>query len=492
MWATIPEWDAPDEVIERYLDHLNACPHHAELECRRTGAVQMTFDAARSVAEDGALTFSEQEEAEAFAALDRLADFRESGARVGALTLKVDGEEIGSLDFAGGRKLKKKIGRRQPLQIYGRASAGGPELLLSTYVPAAQDHPDSYRVRLNDQQTLLLDVQPSRGAKVQFKLSCLSPVPDAERRGLFSVFGIELWSPGRFALGVLLFVITSIGVLGYLNPKEKTPVAGPQNINTASQSEQANDLTNKTRQTDHQARPVEKSGDGKAVNRAQKVKGRSDGGGRVRRTPERPTRSKEERADFAALVSTISGTQEDKTAVLESLRAGEISFAGSDFEILTTRATESDKVSPVYPKQEATLETNPNFRWQGAEGLEYRVIVTYLDGKEVTSSKVLTQNNGRLEEELKPGIYYWRIATRRKGRKEESVTGFTIFKILSEAEKQRLEAAVNSTGSNLVRAILYARAALPEKAEAELQAELRKHPRSPAAKKMLGQVRGLR
>ncbi len=186
VWATVPDCDAPDMVIEQYLEHLNACPYHAEFERRRTDAVQLTFDAARSAADNGTLTFSDQEEAAALDTLTRLASFHASGAQVSALRLKANGKEIGTLDFANGRKLKKTIRRRQPLQIYGLTGTGEPELLLATYVPATQDRPGSYPLPLNDEQSLRLDVRPSRGAKVQVTISCSADVPHRESQSMFS------------------------------------------------------------------------------------------------------------------------------------------------------------------------------------------------------------------------------------------------------------------------------------------------------------------
>jgi hypothetical protein len=203
---------------------------------------------------------------------------------------------------------------------------------------------------------------------------------------------------------------------------------------------------------------------------------------------------KEERAGNTPAGPDLRGRPTDR-AVLASLKAGRILLDGSDYELLrekVTRGLSNYQVAPIYPKNEATFEANPNFRWQGADDLEYRVIVSYRNGSEVDSSKVLAQPNGRLEIELAPGIYYWRIAVRRQGEKEEIVPGYIIFKVLSQAERQQLESAVSSAKSNLVRAILYARAGFPGKAEAELEAELNENPGSTAAKKMLAQVQGWR
>jgi hypothetical protein len=210
-----------------------------------------------------------------------------------------------------------------------------------------------------------------------------------------------------------------------------------------------------------------------------------------RKASEKPAPSNEERAVHTPYDSNVVGPPAEKAAVVASLRAGRIVTAGSEFESIErvgTRSAGGGEVTPLYPKNEATLETNPTFRWRGAEGLEYRIIVSYLDGSEVESSRVLSGESGRLERDLAPGTYFWRVAARRKGGREEVVPGYVIFKVLSEAERRRVEAAAGSSKSNLVRAILYARAGLLGKAEAELD----KRPRSPKANRMLSQVRSWR
>jgi hypothetical protein len=213
LWATIPDWDAPDELIQQYLEHLNACPYHAEEERRGTDAVRLTFDAARSVTPDGALTFSGEEEAAALEELDRLDAFRHSGAQIGELTFKINGEEIASLDFVNGRKRKLKLDRRQPLQIYGRGGAGENNLLLATYVPTVLDQPGSYLVPLNKQQTLNLIVEPSRGAKVKLTIACSTPVPYEQRQGwLASLILGDLFIPAVSTLVAVLIVIFGANV----------------------------------------------------------------------------------------------------------------------------------------------------------------------------------------------------------------------------------------------------------------------------------------
>jgi len=184
----------------------------------------------------------------------------------------------------------------------------------------------------------------------------------------------------------------------------------------------------------------------------------------------------------------------EQEQINESLERGKISLEGTDFKTVLepTRSAGNEKVSLIYPRNEVTLDTRPTFRWKGPTNLSYRIIVTYLDGSEVDSSNVLAQSNGHLKKRLDPGIYYWRLAAQRKGEPEETVSGYTIFKVVSKAEIRQTKAAVNSTTSHLVRAVLYARAGFLREAESELKAELNKTPDSPVAKSMLTQVQDWR
>jgi hypothetical protein len=206
---------------------------------------------------------------------------------------------------------------------------------------------------------------------------------------------------------------------------------------------------------------------------------------------ESPIQSNEEQAK-----NSLS-EKANQRQVRESLKTGVISLDGSDLEKLqevTTRSVNDSNIKPISPKNEAVLETSPSFHWQGTDNFEYKIVVTYLDLNKVAESKTISQNNVRIEKELSPGFYFWRIEKRQKGEETpfEPVPGLIIFKVSSEKEKLQIESAGNSTKSNLVRAILYARAGLLEQSEVELKAELVKNPNSSKAKKMLAQVQGWR
>lgn len=183
---------------------------------------------------------------------------------------------------------------------------------------------------------------------------------------------------------------------------------------------------------------------------------------------------------------------DERAAVRESLRTGKIS-PSADLarmqNVPTRRAGEDNAATPVSPKNEATLDAAPVFRWQAAADSEYQITVTDDAGRDVAKSAILSQNSWQIEKELPAGFYFWKIAVRRKGVDEPSKNlSRAMFKVLSETEKRKLEAAKNSVKSNLASAILYARAGLLAEAERELNAELRKNPNSAKARKMLAQV----
>ncbi len=184
------------------------------------------------------------------------------------------------------------------------------------------------------------------------------------------------------------------------------------------------------------------------------------------------------------------------SAVRESLATGSI-LPSPDLARLrnvpTRRAGGENFTSPVSPKNEATFASAPVFRWRSAADFEYQINITDDAGREVAKSAVLSQNSWQIESKLPAGFYFWRVAARRKGVAEFTENSSrAMFKVLSEPEKRELETVKSSVKSNLVNAILYARAGLLAEAERELNIELRRNPNSSKARKMLAQVRNWR
>jgi hypothetical protein len=178
------------------------------MESLRDDAIRLSFNAARSVTDDGELTFSDLEEAKVFDILERFGEFREGGGRVGLLSFKSSGLEIGKLDFTKRRKGKVTISSSQSLQIFGREEGTGAEFLLATYVPVAQAHPSQHVVSLNERQSLRLEVNPRRGGSVQLRIICVESFSGRERRDFITrLRSFEWFRPELIPVGVAVLLV---------------------------------------------------------------------------------------------------------------------------------------------------------------------------------------------------------------------------------------------------------------------------------------------
>jgi hypothetical protein len=187
----------------------------------------------------------------------------------------------------------------------------------------------------------------------------------------------------------------------------------------------------------------------------------------------------------------LSGNE--RQAVRESVQVGRIQIS-KDLALLQEnpilRGNEKIAVPQISPKDEATLENRPVLRWENLENYEYKIIILDQGLKKVAESGVLSQNSWQTEKPIPADFYFWKVLARKKGAAEfEQTENKAFFKIVGEPEKSRIEKAKKLTKSNLVTAVLYARAGLLREAERELNAELQKYPNSVKAKKMLEQVR---
>jgi hypothetical protein len=209
-FAVVPDSEAPDELVERFLDHLSDCDFHAQLQRREENAILFALEAAQSVTDNGELPFSDDAEAQMLDLLDRFEAFRVSGERITALSLKVDGREIATLDFAKHEREKLNLARSQSLQIFGRCGKTARELLLGTYVPVAQDSPGSYFVPLDEDHSLRLEAQPLKRNSVLLEIRCITESPAAEQVSLLR----RLVSANPLRLGGLVAAIITLFIIG--------------------------------------------------------------------------------------------------------------------------------------------------------------------------------------------------------------------------------------------------------------------------------------
>jgi hypothetical protein len=203
-------------------------------------------------------------------------------------------------------------------------------------------------------------------------------------------------------------------------------------------------------------------------------------------TPQEP----EKEIDFSAELAYLPNVERD--AVLQSLNNGQI-IPSQDLALLQeniVRRSKSQNFAPISPKDEAVSSTQPIIRWQNQEKGEYKVEIFDRELKKIAESEVLTQNSWQINKKIPAGFYFWQISKIKNDSAEVEKSDKVFFKIVSETERNRIERAKNSTKSNLVAAILYARAGLLNEAKRQLNLELQKNPNSTKAKKMLSQING--
>jgi hypothetical protein len=198
--------------------------------------------------------------------------------------------------------------------------------------------------------------------------------------------------------------------------------------------------------------------------------------------------------EYSAALAFLPNSERE--AVRQSIEVGRIEISENIAEFneasLDRRGSENEEgfVRQIEPRNESTLEPRPVVRWQSSEGSEYRVAILDRGMNKIAESGVLTGNSWQPEKNLPAGFYFWEIVVRKKGANVfESTENTVFFKIVGAAEKARIERAKKATNSNLVTAVLYARAGLFAEAERELNIELRKNPKSVKAQRMLAQIR---
>lgn len=202
---------------------------------------------------------------------------------------------------------------------------------------------------------------------------------------------------------------------------------------------------------------------------------------------------KEKRSSEDLAVELAFLSKNEREAVRQSVQVGRIQISEDLAQLqqdTTRRGNEDFPIKQILPKNEATLESQPVLRWQNAENSEYRITVFDQALNKVAESEVLRQNSWQIDKKLAAGFYFWEVLARKKDAAEfKPASKQAFFKIVGDAEKSRIEKAKRATKSNLISAILYARAGLFAEAERDLNAELKKNPKSVKAQKMLAQVR---
>lgn len=139
----------------------------------------------------------------------------------------------------------------------------------------------------------------------------------------------------------------------------------------------------------------------------------------------------------------------------------------------------------------------PQFRWQSLSGASAYVVNVYDSSfNKAATSGQLTSTEWTPTTALKSGeIYVWQVTAIKAGREivaPAPPAPEAHFKVLDEKAAQELERLKRTSGkSHLALGVAYARAGLLFDAEQEFQALQRANPQSPAARKLLQQIRSL-
>jgi len=95
-WTTIPDFEAADEEILRYLEHVESCPFHSRLENSEMHIVQQDFQTARLVAPQRELPLSSSDKDEMLDEFERYLNTREgipqidhSGAEISSPSVRI-------------------------------------------------------------------------------------------------------------------------------------------------------------------------------------------------------------------------------------------------------------------------------------------------------------------------------------------------------------------------------------------------------------------
>lgn len=190
-------------------------------------------------------------------------------------------------------------------------------------------------------------------------------------------------------------------------------------------------------------------------------------------------------------------TPDEERAVSRALATGRVELpaglaelARRDGALMGGAAGESFEVGG--PAGVVVREARPAFSWKRLEGADAYVVTVYDAAyEEVARSRPLDGNAWTPAEALPRGrTYSWEVVALRGGRQVAKSPAPPApearFRILGEREAAELEATLaRHPRSHLVRGTAYARAGLVADAEREFRALLSANPRSPAARRLL-------
>jgi len=252
LWTSIPDWDAPDAEVEQYLEHVETCPYHAEIERRKKESFHLTMDVARSLAPSGDLDLSDAKDGELLEHFERFETLQESGIAITSLSIRAKGREIEKLDLEKGYERTFELKDTRLIQIWKPADAQGQEVLLATYVATDTIKTPSSVILPGNQ---LLSIRANALDKNRFLIS-VSYSQQALPLRQTENFKKKRYLDRKLALAAVVLLFGSIGAFVYFtrgednnpsvarrydpdlgNDKQPSPVGGPSPTGSLNQLE---------------------------------------------------------------------------------------------------------------------------------------------------------------------------------------------------------------------------------------------------------------
>ena len=217
LWTKIPDWDAPDAKVQRYLEHVETCPYHAEIEQRKKESFHLTVDVARSLSPSGDLDLSNAEDDdELLKHFEQFETLQESGIAITSLSIRANGREIEKLDLKKGYEHTFEIRDTRLIQIWKPADAQGPEVLLATYVATDRIKTPS-SVVLPGNQILSIGANALDKDRFLIRVSCTQQVLPLSKTESFK----KKWYQDRkLALAAAVLLFGSVGAFVYFTSGE--------------------------------------------------------------------------------------------------------------------------------------------------------------------------------------------------------------------------------------------------------------------------------
>ena len=489
QWTLVPPSNAPNEVVDRYLAHVDNCPFHAALEQNETDDLQRIVEAARSLSPSGELPLTIDEESRVTENLERYIDFLNGKKKITTVRLHGTGLDDKVLNVSNRReRISFNVPAPCALQVLATVEDGGQDLLIATHVINPISHkrlaPLSSQLSLGLNQSLHFETRPLGGNWFQVAVSAskLHWVPLIEKLR-FNSLGSWLGKPITRRIGITeaaFVAVLSISLLAMFFQSWRSEVltgnppthSGQENTNSAiAEGKSVETVESKPAYTI-------------ALNDGSQVLGLDANGKLIGLADEV---SAENRRLIEAALQTRKVAVNPLPQKLESKPHARMG-----------PSTEQSGFALVQPVNKIIATTKPVFRWKTLPGAEsYQLKLFDENYNLIAESGSIETNSWALPREkrlTRGGIYIWKVVATRDAAQISSNTAAdwseAKFKVVERAKAQEINEAKKRHGEfHLLFGILYARAGMRDEAEREFVLLLKANPRSKVVQEMLDSVR---